>query len=156
MSEHLQGEAEEITVRAEIERHGLPVEIVTATFVGQVSRPELARRIAEVLEIEVDGILEELDEEFRSERREGRVRLVCIDLHFETESAKHHFAAKAKWERVHHWGCKKFKVAAAACTNLELHKDSPTGPVLNEARPIGRHEGCETVWMVKPGPENNG
>jgi len=82
--------------------------------------------------------------------------LGCIDLHFESEAHQHHFLPSAKWERVHRWGCKKFKIASDACTNLELHSGSPEGPALNEAKKIGHHEGCMTVWLVKPGPERNG
>lgn len=85
-----------------------------------------------------------------------RHRRVCVDLHFESEAAKHHFPARAPWARVHHWGCKHFDVPNDACANLELHDGSPTGPVLNDRTHIGHHRGCKTVWLVKPGPEPYG
>jgi hypothetical protein len=85
-----------------------------------------------------------------------RHRRVCIDLHFESEEAKHHFPARATWARVHQWGCQHFDVPHDACANLELHEGTPTGPALNDRKHIGRHEGCKTVWLVKPGPEPYG
>lgn len=85
-----------------------------------------------------------------------RHRRVCIDLHFESEDAKHLFPARATWARVHHWGCGHFEVPRDACANLELHEGSPTGPVLNDRSHIGHHKGCMTVWLVKPGPEPYG
>lgn len=85
-----------------------------------------------------------------------RHRRVCIDLHFESEEAKHHFPARAPWGRVHRWGCEHFDVPKDACANLELHEGSPTGPVLNDRTHIGYHKGCKTVWLVKPGPEPYG
>jgi hypothetical protein len=150
--------AKKIEVRVELERHGLPVEVVTMEFEGAVSRPELAKKIAALLELEAEEILTELSkpECLHPEHNHGKLKLVCIDLHFETESAKYHFLSTSRWERVHHWGCKKFRVASAACTNLELHSGSPQGPALNESKPIGHHEGCMTIWLVKPGPEKNG
>ena len=84
------------------------------------------------------------------------VRRVCIELHFETETITHRFSAKAKWERVHQFGCKKFTVAEDACANLELHDGTVDGPALNESQQIGTFKGCRTVWLVKPGPEPNG
>jgi hypothetical protein len=149
---------EKIDVRVELVRHGLPVETVTVGFEGLVNRPELAQKIAAVLELEAEEILTELSkpECLHPEHHHGRLELVCIDLHFETDSAKHHFFSTAKWERVHRWGCKKFKIATDACANLELHSGSPEGPALNESKSIGKHEGCTQVWLVKPGPEKNG
>lgn len=85
-----------------------------------------------------------------------RHRRVCIDLHFESEDAKHHFPARATWAHVHHWGCDHFDVPHDACANLELHEGTATGPVLNDRNRIGYHHGCKTVWLVKPGPEPYG
>jgi hypothetical protein len=83
-------------------------------------------------------------------------RQTCVDLHFESESEKHHFSSRSTWGQVHHWGCRHFEVPAAVCANLQLHEDSPTGPVLNDRLPIGHYHGCKTIWLVKPGPEPNG
>jgi hypothetical protein len=151
-------DSEKIQVQVELERRGLPTETVTIAFVGTVNRPELAQKIAAILELDAEEILEELSnpETLHPEHHRGKLKLVCIDLHFESDAAKHHFLASAKWERVHRWGCKKFKVASDACANLELHSGSAAGPALNESKPIGHHEGCMDVWLVKPGPENNG
>ena len=159
MSEHQHhGNIETIEVRVRLERHGLPAEEVTVAFEGAINKPILAQKIAAVLELEAEEILAELSnpECLHPEHHHGKLKLACIDLHFETESGKHHFLASATWGRVHRWGCKKFRVASDACANLELHSGSPKGPVLNEAKHIGHHEGCREVWLVKPGPEPNG
>ena len=66
-----------------------------------------------------------------------RHRRVCIDLHFESEDAKHHFPARATWAQVHRWGCDHFDVPSDACANLELHEGTATGPVLNDRNRIG-------------------
>jgi hypothetical protein len=55
-----------------------------------------------------------------------RHRRVCIDLHFESEEAKHDFPARAPWARVHHWGCKHFDVPNDACSMIE-HISGITG-----------------------------
>lgn len=147
-----------LVVSVELERAGLPVEHVTATFEGRVDHQALAAKIAALLELETAEILAELSDPgvLHPEQHHGKLKLACIDLHFETDSKRHHFPEKAKWERVHNWGCKKFNVGQAACTNLELRKGTPTGPALNENKEIGRYDGCLTVWMVKPGPEPHG
>jgi hypothetical protein len=82
-----------------------------------------------------------------------RHRRVCVDLHFESDSAKHHFPARGTWELVHEWGCQKFEVPRDLRANLELREGSTTGPALNDRVQIGHHKGCMTVWLVKPGPE---
>lgn len=161
MSDHLNQSSqgrEKIIATVEIERHGQPTETVTVEFDGEVKRPEVAAKIAAILELEATELLEELEnpEVLHPEHHRGKLKLVSIDLHFETEEAKHHFPASARWERVHRWGCKRFRVASDACANLELHQGSATGPALNEAKRIGHHEGCLVVWLVKPGPERNG
>jgi hypothetical protein len=152
------GPLEKIVVRLEIDREGQPIEVVTAEFEGAVNRPELAGKIASILELEAEEILEELSkpECLHPERHHGTLKLVCVDLHFETEAKRHHFLPNAKWSRVHAWGCKHFRIAVDACANLELHSGSPEGPALNEAKEIGHHHGCMDVWLVKPGPEKNG
>lgn len=81
---------------------------------------------------------------------------VCIDLNFEGEAKRAWFPARAKWARVHRWGCRAFTIASDACAHLELREGSPTGPALNERQEIGPHKGCEIVWLVKPGSEPNG
>lgn len=90
---------EKIDVRVELVRHGLPVETVTVGFEGVVNRRELAQKIAAILELEAEEVLTALSnpECLHPEHHHGRVELVCIDLHFETESAKHHFLSSAKW-----------------------------------------------------------
>jgi hypothetical protein len=85
-----------------------------------------------------------------------RHRRVCIELHFESENVDQHFPARSTWGRVHLWGCHHFDVPHDACANLELHEGTPAGPVLNDLKQIGRHKGCKTVWLVKPGPEPYG
>lgn len=147
-----------VVVTVELVRAERAPEVVTIEFDGPVHHPAVAAKIAEVLELEAAEILAEITkpEVLHPEKHQGRLHLVCIDLHFETESKKHHFLPTSKWERVHQWGCHKFHVAADACANLELHSGSPKGPVLNESKEIGRHEGCLVVWLVKPGPEKNG
>jgi len=83
-------------------------------------------------------------------------RRTCVDLHFESEVQKHHFPVRAKWARVHQWGCKVFNVPNHLCANLQLRAESPKGPAINENLPIGHTHGCKVVWLVKPGPEPNG
>lgn len=90
------------------------------------------------------------------DQRRGELQTVSVHVHFESESATRQFLAKSTWRRVHRWGCKKFKVSSDACANLELRKDSPDGPALNESKEIGDHEEPLTVWLVKPGAEPNG
>lgn len=85
-----------------------------------------------------------------------KLRRLCLELHFETETVTHRFSPRAKWERVHLFGCNKFGVAEDACANLELHDGSADGPALNERQEIGSFKGCRTVWLVKPGPEPSG
>ena len=83
-------------------------------------------------------------------------RRVCVDLHFESENNKHDFSSRSTWGRVHEWGCRHFEVPPSICANLQLHENSPTGPVLNDRLQIGYHHGCYDIWLVKPGPEPNG
>jgi len=85
-----------------------------------------------------------------------RLKRVCIRLHFETETKEKRFPVEAKWSRVHRWGCRAFTIASDACAHLELHENTPQGPAINERQEIGPHAGCQTVWLVKPGPEPNG
>ena len=84
------------------------------------------------------------------------LRRVSIELHFEGEAKRARFPARAKWARVHRWGCRAFTIASDACAHLELREGSPAGPALNERQEIGPHAGSEIVWLVKPGPEPNG
>ena len=150
--------SERIAVSVELLRAERAPEVVTIEFDGPVHHPTIAARIAAILELDAAEILNELSnpQVLHPEKHHGRLHLVCIDLHFETEEKKHHFLPTAKWERVHQWGCQKFHVAIDACANLELRSGGPKGPVLNESKEIGRHEGCMVVWLAKPGPEKNG
>lgn len=157
-NKHAEDAPETFLASVEIERYGCPVERVDVEFRGTVDRLQLAAKIAAILELDAEEIAAELEkpECLSPERHHGRLKLTCIDLHFETESKMHHFLPSATWERVHLWGCKKFKVADNACANLELRLGGPKGPALNESNPIGHRDDCTAVWMVKPGPEKNG
>jgi len=150
--------SERIAVSVELLRAERAPEVVTIEFDGPVHHPKIAAEIAAILELDAAEILNELSnpQVLHPEKHHGSLHLVCIELHFETEEKKHHFLPTAKWERVHQWGCEKFRVATDACANLELHSGGPKGPVLNESKEIGRHQGCMVVWLVKPGPEKNG
>ncbi len=83
-------------------------------------------------------------------------RRTCVQIHFETERAEHRFPATAAWGQVHVWACGHFRIPPDLCTNLELREGGPKGPALNEKKQIGVHASCESVWLVKPGPEPNG
>lgn len=85
-----------------------------------------------------------------------RAHRVCVEVFVEGEPAKHMFPESTRWERVHHWACHRFGIAPDSCANLEMHLNTPDGPLLNERKAIGHQDGCITVWMVKPGSEQNG
>jgi hypothetical protein len=85
-----------------------------------------------------------------------QVHRVCVEVYVEGEPARHHFPITARWAHVHRWACRKFTVAPDACANLEMHLGKIDGPLVNERKAIGHHEGCVEVWLVKPGPEPNG
>ncbi len=152
----------------EVEESGSITRTATCNAVETEKVKEVVERVATELAIDTAEILESIgvgDVRFDvhatvadcvKHGHQWRHRRECIDLHFESESARHHFPAKAHWARVHQWGCKHFKVAHDACANLELRDGAPDGPALNERKEIGEHHGCETVWLVKPGPEPNG
>jgi len=155
-------------VALELEEQGKVVRSVEVEAADHETISVIAQRFAEALGLQPDELLEDLSidgkhvrpdhslRECNGHGRHFRHRRVCIDLHFETEEARHHFPAKARWARVHEWGCKKFTVAHDACANLELHEGSPDGPALNEDKEIGHFADCKVVWLVKPGPEPNG
>ncbi len=150
---------EELAITIEVKRHGSPVEVIRIETEGDLSHRELAPKLAALLALEAEELIAEFEHApgcYEPERRRGKLQLVCIDVHFETEQAAHHFVARSTWARVHRWACRKFRIAADAAANLELRDGAPTGPVLNESRPVGHHEGCRAVWLVKPGPEPNG
>jgi hypothetical protein len=152
-------EAGTITVTAILREDGQPVETIKVEYEGDINHPGLAQRLASVLEFEAEELLAEFSENpecYRHEERHCHINVTCVDVHFESVSAKRRFLARSKWERVHQWGCREFKVAHNACPNLELRDGGPEGPVLNEDRRIGHHKGCREVWLVKPGPEPNG
>lgn len=146
------------TLVIELQRHQSPVETLTIDFEGRLAE-EVASKLADRIEIDIEEIAAELVENpptHHHETHHCHLKFVCVDVHFETESARHHFLARSRWEAVHKWACRKFKIATDACANLELHEGGPKGPLLNESKPIGKHEGCVNVWLVKPGPEPNG
>lgn len=127
-----------------------------------------AHYIAKELEIEVEDVLDDLTWNGELLRKDGVVChhpththpwkhcRVCIELHFETKQARHHFGVTQKWKAVHRWGCRHFHIAHEACPNLELREGTITGPPLNERVVIGNFKECKTIWLVKPGPEQNG
>jgi hypothetical protein len=157
MSEKTTTEA--VTLALTLKRAGGPEETINIEYDGDFSHPAVARKLAEVLELEAEALLEVLmlmPEALDHQKRHCHLDVTCVEVHFETEVRTHKFPARSTWERVHRWGCKKFKVATDACPNLEIHKDGPLGPALNESKPIGHHAHCVNVWLVKPGPERNG
>jgi hypothetical protein len=150
---------EELAITIEVKRHGSEVEVIKIECAEDLSHRDLAPKLAALLALEAEELIAEFNHDpgcYDPEKRHGRLHLVCVDVHFETEQATHHFLARSTWAHVHRWACRKFKIAADAAANLELRDGSPTGPLLNESKPIGHHEGCQVVWLVKPGPEPNG
>ena len=154
-----EGNGVPVTIIIEVEQCGVPVEKIELEFEAQPEHREVAEKLAAVLALDAEELLAELAAAHhggRHEHRHHRLQLTCIDLHFESEAAKHRFLARSTWARVHRWGCRKFHIAADIAANLELRDGAPDGPALNEAKPIGHREGCQVVWLVKPGPESNG
>ena len=150
---------EQLAIIIEVKRHGSPVEEIKIECEENLSHRDLAPKLAEILAVEAEELVLEFNHDpgcYDPEHRRGKLQLVCIDVHFESESAAHHFPARSKWSHVHRWACRKFKIAGDIAANLELRDGGPEGPVLNEAKDIGHHEGCRMVWLVKPGPEKNG
>jgi hypothetical protein len=145
-----------------------PEKIIPVLFSDDDTLESLINQIEQVAEIDGSSIvgmaadLAQLPDystqlkTFKFKHPAVHVRRVCVKVHFEGDEAKHFFPARAPWSRVHRWACRKFGVAHAAAANLELHEGSPTGPVLNERKDIGASDECKEVWLVKPGPENNG
>lgn len=151
--------SEAVTVTVELHKHGSAVETIKIECDAEPTHHHLAEKLAEVLTIGVEELVEEFAAEqeiYDASRHHCRLKLECIDVHLESESATHHFPARAKWKNISHWACKKFRIAKDASANLELRDGSAEGPALNESKRIGRFEGCRTVWLVKPGPEPNG
>jgi len=155
----VKGTEEAVVVTIEVHRHGRPVESVRVECDVEPTHKHLAEKLASVLALGTEELVEEFVAEaegYDAKRHEGRLKLDCVDVHFESESAIHHFPAHAKWKHVFLWACKHFKIAHDASANLELREGSPDGPAINEAKHIGRFEGCKTAWLIKPGPERNG
>lgn len=158
-----------MTVVVEIEQDGGELRVVELEFNDQEA-PLIAMLapIAERTGIPVEELILDIgvgNVQFHRDSKLGeclqhghrwRHRRVCVDMHFESEQARHFFPARATWAHVHRWGCHRFDVPKDACANLELHEGSPSGPVLNDRIHIGRHKGCKVVWLVKPGPEPYG
>jgi hypothetical protein len=152
----------------EVEESGTVTRTATCEAAETDRIKHVAERVAGELALDAIEIAENLGvgdvrfdigitvEECAKHGSRWRHRRECVELRFETEVAKHHFPANAHWKKVHQWGCKHFNVAHDACANLELHEGAPNGPALNDAKELGRYEGCKIVWLVKPGPENNG
>lgn len=153
------GASETVIVTVEVQRHGRPVETIEVECDVAAATPQLPQKLAELLALEVGELVEELAGSDRAQDHGGhrhKLKLECIDVHFETESAVHHFPARTKWSRVHRWACSRFRIAADIAANLELRDGSPEGVALNESGQIGEFSGCRSVWLVKPGPEANG
>ena len=150
------GTAEGVTVTIEVHRNGSPVETIKVECDAEPSDRHIAEKLASILALDAEELLEDIASEHDKHRHHATLKLVCLDIHFETESARHHFPSRAKWHHVHRWACRKFEVANDACPNLELRDGSAEGAPLNESEAIGPYEGCRTVWLVKPGPEKNG
>jgi hypothetical protein len=153
------GITEIVTVTVDLHRHGSPVETIKVECEGEPTHRHLAQKLAEVLTLGVEELLEEFTEQqelYDHGRHHAKLKLECIDVHFETESATHHFPARARWKHVHRWACHNFRIANDISANLELRDGDPEGTVLNETNRIGEFNGCRTVWLVKPGPEPNG
>jgi len=150
----------------DVEEQGQVVRSVEIEARGEETVTLVAQRLASLVGLEIEEMLEDLTVDGNQVSPHStltqcpghhlRHRRVCVDVRFESEDARHHFPAKARWSRVHTWGCKKFNVAPDACANLELHENAPDGPALNEQHEIGHFSGCKVVWLVKPGPEPNG
>jgi hypothetical protein len=117
----------------DIEENGQVVRSIEADADEHDNIGVVAPRFAAALGLELEELLEDLSVDGKQLDHRDRVpdcnghghhlrhRRVRINLHFETESHEHRFPARAKWARVHHWGCKHFHVAHDACANLELH-----------------------------------
>jgi hypothetical protein len=155
-------------IMVEVEEGGGVVRVVECEVSPEESVHAAARRLAELIGVETDELVEDLGAGGVTFEREAPVRdclihgerwrhrRVCIELHFETEHVVRTFPPRATWVRVHRWGCHRFHVPQDACANLELREGEPTGPALNEKVEIGVFAGCKVVWLVKPGPEPNG
>lgn len=151
-----------------VEESGAVAHTLVREVAPEQTVTEVARSIAEEIGVSLEEALADLYEneellkqdapicECAKHTHHWRLKLVCVEIHFETEVARHLFSAQAKWEQVHRWAVRHFQIAADVSANLELHRDTPTGPMLNERAAIGHFKGCLDVWLVKPGPENNG
>lgn len=155
-------------IYVDVEENGAIAHCIECEVSPDETVEAVARQLAAQLDMEVDDLLADLETygiTFEKHQpihtclpHDHRIRQhrVCIDLHFESEQAVHHFSPQQRWARVHRWGCHHFQVAQDACANLELRVGAPDGPALNETLPLDVFSGCKTVWLVKPGPEQNG
>lgn len=152
-------------VSVDVSEEGAAPEIVSLEGVSQDSVAAIADRLAAKLELDPVDVAEALEAEHGLNRQalvselkvpHLRLRRVCVEVHFEGETARHKFPPRTKWARVHRWACRHFDVASDACANLELRDGAPDGPRLNEGQPIGAFAGCRAVWLIKPGPEPYG
>lgn len=155
-------------IEIEVEDHGLPVALVDFDLSPTETIDVVAARLASQMQMEAADVAAGLSidgahlpkemalHDYLLQGHKLHLKRVCIDLHFETETAMHKFSPRATWERVHLWGCGHFHIPHDLCANLELREGSPSGPALNENVKIGEFPDCKTVWLVKPGPEPNG
>jgi len=150
-----------------IAEHGRKEHTVGILFDPDETLKTLADRITETAKVDGHTALEvalgaaPVDEsrclrDVTFRHREIKLHRVCVEVHFETESAQHWFPAQGHWANVHRWACKTFMVAHDACANLELRDGAVDGPPINERNDIGHADECKVVWLVKPGPEPNG
>lgn len=141
---------------------------VSVAFEATETVSQLVDRIGREADIEGGALLQmalesdgDLDDTARAvslpiKRARVEVHRVCVSVHVEGESDRQNFPATAHWRQVHRWACRRFTIASDSCANMELHMGKIDGPVLNERKQIGQHEGCVEVWLVKPGAEPNG
>src|ERR1039457_5657064 len=129
---------EELAITIEVTRHGSPVVVIRIECEEDFSHRALAPKLAALLAVEAEELIAEFEHDpgcYDPEKHRGKLQLVCIDVHFETEQATHHFLSRSTWAHVHRWACLKFKIAADAAANLEMRDGAPTGPILNESKP---------------------
>lgn len=150
-----------------IAEHGRQDRIIGIPINPDESVLSLAERITQYADVDGHAILEIALESIpvdtarhvkncTFQHHEIKLHRVCVEVHFETETAQHWFPTQAHWANVHRWACRKFEVAIDACANLELRDSAADGPPINDRNKIGHLDECKVVWLVKPGPEQNG
>jgi hypothetical protein len=156
------------TIVIELDEGGGSARQIAVAFADQETAGEAIVRLERAHEFEHSAVLDAVVMDIPGDSEKSRlveilwpaqpIRLqrIEVEVHFESHVRRHHFPVHARWARVHRWAVHVFNIAADAAVHLELHEDTPTGPVLNERQEIGPHPHHKTVWLVKPGPEPNG